>query len=240
VAFSCRYYYPNEAISGDADLSLDTLVDDLAGFLGALHLAPAHLVGASNGAFACLLLALRQPKLVRTLVLAEPPVLPLLGVSVPPSPLELLKLLARDPKTGMAVIKFGARGIGSARRAFARGDDERGLQMFTTAVLGREAVANMTALARQQMHDNVTPFKARLRAGFPTFSETDARSIETPTLLVTGDNSAPVLHRITDRLERSMPRVERVDIRNASHLMYEDNAEAFNDAVLDFLARNGG
>jgi pimeloyl-ACP methyl ester carboxylesterase len=37
-----------------------------------------------------------------------------------------------------------------------------------------------------------------------------------------------------------MPRVERVDIRNASHLMYEDNAEAFNDAVLDFLARNGG
>jgi hypothetical protein len=68
--------------------------------------------------------------------------------------------------------------------------------MFTTAVLGREAVANMTALARQQMHDNVTPFKARLRAGFPTFSETDARSIETPTLLVTGDNSAPVLHRL--------------------------------------------
>ncbi|MGH9338977.1 MAG: alpha/beta fold hydrolase [Acidobacteriota bacterium] len=82
VAFSCLYYYPNEGISDDADLSLDILVDDLAAFLRALHLAPAHLVGASNGGFACLLLALREPRLVRTLVLAEPPVLAVLGVSV--------------------------------------------------------------------------------------------------------------------------------------------------------------
>lgn len=92
---------------------------------------------------------------------------------------------------------------------------------------------------RQQVRDNVRPFKARLRAGFPPFSESDARSINVPTLLVTGERSAAVLDRITDRLERSMPRVERVDIRNASHLMYEDNAEAFNGAVLAFLERHG-
>ena len=100
VALSCRYYYPNAAISDDAALSLDTLVDDLAAFLRALHLAPAHLVGASNGAFACMLLALREPKLVRTLVLAEPPVLPILGVSVPPKPQQILKLLVRSPQSG--------------------------------------------------------------------------------------------------------------------------------------------
>ncbi len=238
VALSCRYYYPNAAISDDADLSLDTLVDDLAAFLRALHLAPAHLVGASNGAFACMLLALREPKLVRTLVLAEPPVLPILGVSVPPTPQQILKLLVRSPKAAMAVIKFGARGVGPALRAFRRGDDEQGLQMFTTAVLGRKAATSMTEFMRQQMHDNVRPFKARLRAGFPPFSETDARSIKVPTLLVTGQDSAPVLHRITDTLERVMPRVERLEIPHASHLMYEDNVEVFNGAVLAFLARN--
>jgi pimeloyl-ACP methyl ester carboxylesterase len=138
----------------------------------------------------------------------------------------------------MAVIKFGARGIGPATRAFKRGDDEQGLQIFATAVLGRKAAANLTEFMRQQMHDNVRPFKARLRAGFPPFSETDARSINVPTLLVTGEDSAPVLHRITDKLERLMPRVERLDIPNASHLMYEDKSEAFNSAVLAFLARN--
>jgi non-heme chloroperoxidase len=238
VALSCRHHHPNEAIPDDATLPLDTLVEDLAAFLRALDLAPAHLVGASSGGFACLLLAHRKPGLVRTLVLAEPPVLPVLGVSVPPKPHQILKLLVRSPKAAMAVIQFGARGIGPASRAFKRGDDEQGLQIFTTAVLGRKAGANLTQFMRQQIHDNVKPFKARLRAGFPPFSETDARSINVPTLLVTGEDSAPVLHRITDKLQRLMPRVERLDIRNASHLMYEENSQVFNSAVLAFLARH--
>lgn len=238
VAFSCRYHYPNEPMSDNADLSFDVVVDDLAAFLRAMRLAPAHLVGASNGGFACLLLALRKPELVRSLVLVEPPVLPVLGVSVPPKPQQILKLLLRSPRAALAVIKFGARGIGPASRAFERGDDEQGLQIFATAVLGPRTAANLTEFMRQQMHDNVRPFKARLRAGFPPFSEDDARRINVPTLLVTGENSAPVLHRITDRLQHLIPHAERVDIRNASHLMYEESPEAFNSAVLEFLARN--
>ena len=240
VALSCRYYHPNEPIPDDADLPLDVLVEDLAAFLRMLHLAPAHLVGASNGGFVCLLLALREPSLVRTLVLAEAPVLSVLGVSVPPKLHQILRLLVRSPRTAMAVIKFGARGIGPASRAFKRGNDEQGLQAFTAAVLGRKAAANLTEFMRQQIRDNVKPFKARLRAGFPPFSETDARSIHAPTLLVTGGDSAPILHRITDKLKRLMPRVERLEIPNASHLMYADNPEAFNSAVLAFLARNQG
>lgn len=238
VALSCRYYYPNDAIPEDTDLSLDTLVDDLAAFLRTLQLAPAHLVGASNGAFACLLLALREPGLVRTMVLAEPPALPLLGVSAPPRPQEILKLLMRNPKEAMAVLKFGAKGIGPARRAFKRGDDEQGARIFVAAILGPKAAANLTESARQQIHDNLRPFKARLRAGFPPFSETDAHSIDVPALLVTGENSAPILHRITDRLERCMPHTERLIIGNASHLMYEENPEAFNNGVLAFLGRH--
>lgn len=238
VALSCRYYYPNEAIPEDADLSLDTLVDDLAAFLRTLQLAPGHLVGASNGAFACLLLTLREPGLVRTMVLAEPPALPLLGVSAPPKPQEILKLLIRHPKEAMAVLQFGAKGIGRARRAFKHGEDERGARIFAAAVLGPKAAANLTESARQQIHDNLRPFKARLRAGFPPFSETDARSIDVPALLVNGENSAPILHRITDRLERCMPHTERLIIGNASHLMYEENPEAFNNGVLAFLGRH--
>lgn len=239
VALSCRYYHPNEEIPDGAFLPLDTLVEDLAAFLRALDLAPAHLIGASSGGLACLLLALREPGLVRTLVLAEPPVLSVLGMSVPPKPLQILRLLVRSPRTAIAVIKFGARGIAPASRAFERGDDERGLEVFVTSVLGREAFANLSAAMRQQLHDNVRPFKAQLRAGFPPFDETDARSVKLPTLLVTGERSAPVFHRITDRLEKLMPSVQRTDIRNASHLMYEDDPDAFNGAVLAFLERHG-
>lgn len=91
----------------------------------------------------------------------------------------------------------------------------------------------------QQIHDNVQAFKAQLRAGFPAFGEDDARRISAPTLIVNGERGAPVLHQVSDRLERLMPRAERVRIENTSHLMYADDPEAFNHEVLTFLQRHG-
>ncbi|NIT60692.1 MAG: alpha/beta fold hydrolase, partial [Aliifodinibius sp.] len=70
----------------------------------------AHLVGHSYGAFLSLLLAMRQPDYVRTLVLAEPPAITLF-VSNNPKPLEILKLLVSRPRTAAAIIKFGAKGV---------------------------------------------------------------------------------------------------------------------------------
>jgi non-heme chloroperoxidase len=238
VALSCRHHYPNAEIPDDVGLSVATLTEDLAGFLHTLDLAPAHLVGHEAGALVCLLLALSEPKWIRTLVLAEPPMMSLLGLGDPPKPHQLLRLLVRSPRTGVPVLQFGVRGIVPAERAFARGDDERGLQTFLRAVLGREAFAKLTQAKHQQARDNIKPLRARFRAGLPPFGEEAARHISAPTLLVTGEHSAPVLHRLTDRLERLMPRVERVEIRNASHRMYEDNPAAFNETVLAFLERH--
>jgi pimeloyl-ACP methyl ester carboxylesterase len=241
LAFSCRHYFPNPPVPDGVDLPAATLVDDLSALLRTLDLAPAHLVGQSSGAMVCLLLARQDPELVRSLVLAEPPALPLLGVDAPPKPSQVLRLLARDPRTALQVLRFGARGIGPAVRAFDRGDDERGLTTFVTAVVGRETVATWPEEKRQRLRDNVRAAKAVLRAGLPSFSEDDARRIQVPTLLVTGEKSSPVLHRVTDVLQRSIPGAERVDIGHASHLMFEDRPDEFNQAVFDFLERcNGG
>jgi pimeloyl-ACP methyl ester carboxylesterase len=238
VAYSCRSHHPNEQPPADVAVTLDTHVDDLVDLLGALNLTPAHLVGASNGGFVCLLLARRRPELVRTLVLADPPVLPLLGVSVPPRPSQLVRLLVREPRTGINVVRFGARGIGPTIRAFARGEDERAVEIFVTAALGRDDAANLSADMRRQIRDNVEPFKAQLRAGFPAFDDDDARQVSTPTLLVNGERGAPVLHRVTDKLERLLPRAQRVRVPDTSHLMYADDPDAFNRAVLAFLQRH--
>lgn len=238
VAYSCRYYYPNEQPPAGIALTLDAHVDDLIGLLRALDLTPAHLIGASNGGFVCLLLARRMPELVRTLVLADPPVLPILGVSVPPRPTQLWRLLLRDPRSAIDVIKFSAKGIGPTIRAFKRGDDERGLEVFVTAALGRDDYAKLSADMRQQIQDNLQPFKAQLRAGFPAFDEDDAGRISAPTLLVNGERGASVLHRVTDKLEQLLPRAERIHIRDTSHLMYADDPAAFNRAVLTFLQRH--
>jgi len=81
------------------------------------------------------MLAIKEPSLVRSLVLAEPPVITLF-VSTPPKPLELLKLLVSKPRTAAAIINFGAKGIVPATKAFRLGDIEAGVQIFGDAVFG--------------------------------------------------------------------------------------------------------
>src|SRR5688572_13285774 len=98
ISYSRRFHWPNEPIREGYDYSMTQHVADLGALLAALSAAPAHLVGHSYGAFVCLLLALREPHLVQTLVLAEPPVVTLF-VSNQPTPLEIVKVLATRPRT---------------------------------------------------------------------------------------------------------------------------------------------
>jgi len=238
IAYSRRYHWPNEQIPEGVDYSMTGQVDDLQALLQALDAVPAHLVGNSYGAFLCLLLAIRQPRLARTLVLAEPPVLPLF-VSIPPKPKEILKLLVIRPRTAVAIMKFGATGIGPATAAFRRGDMEAGMRLFGTAVLGREFYRRLPQSRLEQVRVNLNPFKAELLgSGFPPLSAEQVSSVQIPTLFVTGQRSPGFLLRLTDRLQELLPHAERIEIRGTSHLMHEDSASAYNAAVLSFLARN--
>ena len=236
IALSCRGAWPNRKLDRDAPITLDTFVEDLASFITELDLAPAHLVGHSSpGGFGGLLLAHRYPELLRSLVLLEPPAFPLLGVNIPPTPLQVLRLLARNPTAGIGFIKFGARGIAPAMRAFDRGDDERGLRVFMVAVAGKERVAAIPDEVFREFVGNVGPFKAQLRAGFPPFDEDEARSIRLPTLLVAGTDTPAPLTAVTDRLEQVLPDVTRLSIAGASHNMFNSHPAEFNDGVMEFL-----
>jgi hypothetical protein len=94
----------------------------------------------------------------------------LLGVNIPPTPPQVLRLLARNQRAGIGFIKLGARGIGPAMKAFNRGDDGGGLRIFMAAVAGKKRVASIPEETFQAFVGNVGPFKAQLRAGFPEFS----------------------------------------------------------------------
>lgn len=237
VAYSRRYARPGEDIAPGVDDQMIPHVEDLAAFLQAIDASPAHLVGNSWGAFVCLLTAVRHPELVRSLVLEEPPVLPLF-VSWPPRLPELIRLLLRRPRTAMAIAKFGATVVGPTEKAFRRGEDEEAMRTFARGVLGIEGFARVPESRRQQMRDNVNAARAQfLGAGFPPLRDDDVRSVSAPTLLVTGEFSPAILLRLTDRLEELLPQAERVQINGASHVMHEQNARALNDAVLGFITR---
>jgi pimeloyl-ACP methyl ester carboxylesterase len=233
IVYSRRFHWPNEQIAEEVDYSMPEQVDDLQTLLLSLGAAPAHLVGHSYGAFLCLLLAIKEPGLVNSLVLAEPPIITLF-VSDPPKPPEILKLLVSRPRTAISIINLGARGLNPAAAAVKRGDMEKAMQLFGTAVLGEEAFRQLSEERLNQVRDNLIKAEI-LKPGFLPVEVEQVRNMVTPTLLVNGEQSPSVFHHLTDRIQELLPNSERVEIKGASHIMHEDNVSAYNAAVSPFL-----
>jgi hypothetical protein len=80
------------------------------------------------------------------------------------------------------------------KKAYIKGDHERANRIFGTALLGRKHFASLPEERRQMILENQAVEAAQLLgAGFPPLSADEVRRVAAPTLLVTGDASAPML-----------------------------------------------
>jgi pimeloyl-ACP methyl ester carboxylesterase len=236
IAYSRRYHSPNRKIAEGADYSMTEQVDDLQALIRSLDGKPVHLVGNSYGAFLCLLLAIREPELIQTLVLAEPPIITIF-IDIPPKPQQILKLLVTRPRAAFAVIKFAATGLNPATAAIERDDMETGLRLFGTAVLGRETFNQLSAARMEQVRENL--IKAEfLGSGFSPLDAGEVSRVQIPTLLLVGARSQPLFRHLINRLYELLPHAEQVEIPAASHMSHEDNPSAYNVAVLAFIQRH--
>jgi pimeloyl-ACP methyl ester carboxylesterase len=211
-------------------------VDDLAAVVEGPGRGRAHLVGHSYGAYVALVLALQQPARVASLVLAEPPVIPLF-TSFPPRGTEILRLLLTRPRTALPIIRFAATGLQPAGRAARRGDLEGALRHFGSAVLGADRFAAMSAERRAQARDNLSREELLGDKVMVTLEPAAVAALTLPVLLVGGDCSPALFKRLTDHLQRLLPESSRVEIPGASHNLHEDAPDAFNRAVGEFLRR---
>jgi pimeloyl-ACP methyl ester carboxylesterase len=144
ISYSRRYHWPNEPIPEETDYSMHQHVDDLLALLHSLDAIPAHLVGHSYGAFLCLLLAIKEPQIIRTLLLSEPPVVTLV-VSNTPKPMEIMKLLVTRPRTAAAILKFGMWDEAAAKKAFRQDDLRKGIKKVVEAVFGPGGYERLSA-----------------------------------------------------------------------------------------------
>jgi len=236
IAYSRRYAWPNEDLSPGGRDTRKPHVDDLLAFLRATEARPAHLVGNSFGAFICLMAAIRDADSVRTLVLEEPPLVPLV-MGNPPSPVNALKSLPRHPLVALAVLGFGARTLLPVTAAVKAGDIEDSLVRFARGVLGETQYERLPDEVRAHMRANASTHAGQFRAdgGFESITESQIRSVRSPTLVVTGSDSPAALRRLATLLASLLPNVRRLDVPGASHLMHLQNATAFNAGLLGFL-----
>ncbi|WP_051062506.1 alpha/beta fold hydrolase [Ilumatobacter nonamiensis] len=233
VTYSRRSHWPNEPAPDGATYSMSEHVEDLAALVRSLDIGPAHVVGHSYGGVVALTTAIRHPSLVRSLVLIEPPVIALF-LSEPPKPSEMLRVVTRSPALALALVRFGATGVAPAKKAAKQNDMDHAIRKFGTAVLGAQSFANLGDDRWQQILDNNIRAEY-LSEIFDPMTETEVRSVQSSTLLVSGADSPRLWRLLTDHLDSLMAHSSRVEIPGASHIVHEDNTAAFNRHLVEFL-----
>ncbi len=112
---------------------------------------------------------------------------------------------------------------------------------FLDPVIGEGAYDELPPPIQAAKLDNAAELGLHLEAGqaeadWPPFFCEDARNVRVPTLLLSGERSPAMFHRITDELARCLPMVDRATLPGVSHDLW--NPPVFSETVLGFLAKH--
>lgn len=223
IAYSRRNNYPNEVSpEGTPDGAADVHGEDLAALARALGFSRIRVVAHSSGAHAALFFAAKHPDMVVSLAVNEPPALGMLNGL--PNNADILKEFA---------------GLAPAREALKVGDVQRGIPMFVDVVGGPGAYERRSDADKKMNLDNVASYQAdAIKRPRPIFTCDMAKAIKAPTLLSDAERSPRLFHHVLDQLEACLPNHERVEIPASSHTVTVDNPNAYEQAVLAFLAKH--
>jgi non-heme chloroperoxidase len=229
ISYSRRFAYPNRWIGNVVrDNTIEANAKDLAELIRKLDLAPAHLVGASYGAFVALYCASKNPELAKTMVLNEPPIFEFLARSPIKEDVELLQ-------------RFITRVQRPSQDAFKRGDFEKGVQIFMDAIMNMENFfEKIPEEVKEYLMDNAKSLESELESAMSTsFTIEDVKQITIiPTLQVKGELSPKLFLRIVDILSDNMPNnTEQIVIPNVSHDDFK-SGNFFSSKVMQFFERH--
>jgi non-heme chloroperoxidase len=226
ISYSRRFAYPNKWIGNVVrDNTIEDNAKDLAELIRKLDVAPAHLVGASYGAFITLYCASKNPELAKTIVLGEPPIVEFLARSNWKDDVELLQGLRTRVQS-------------PTQDAFKRGDFKKAAQTFIDGVMEIENFFDqLPEEGKQYLMDNAKSLEGEFEPALPSsFSVEDVKQITIPTLLVKSELSPRWLLRIVDILSENMPNTEQIVIPNVSHDGFK-SSNIFNTKVMQFFER---
>ena len=228
ISYSRRFAYPNKWIGNVAqDNTIEDNARDLTELIRKLDLAPAHVVGASYGAYIALYCASKNPRLAKTMVLNEPPIFQFLAKSPIKEDVELLQ-------------RFITCVQRPSQDACKRGDFGKGVQVFMDAIMNMENFfEKLPEEVKEYLMDNAKSLESELQSAISTsFTTEDIKQITTiPALQVKGELSPKLFLRIVDKLSNNMPNTEQIVIPNVSHDNFK-SGNFFTSKVMEFFERH--
>ena len=233
ISYSRRYNFPNAASAPSGNHSALVEADDLASLLKALGAYPAHVVGHSYGAYTALILAMKHPELVRSVVLAEPP---------------LLRWLPKLPGGQHLYADFMNKMWNPTGREFRLGNPEQALRI-TIDWFGRNGYLiegkpaqfdGLPAEIRSFIMANSLEWQALTTSSdaFPMLDRAAVKDITVPILLMSGQNTMEMNKQIDAELQRLLPKAETAVIRGATHEMWAEQPDVCRARVASFLAKH--
>jgi pimeloyl-ACP methyl ester carboxylesterase len=228
ISYSRRFAYPNKWIGNVAqDNTIEDNAKDLAQLIRKLDVAPAHLVGASYGAYIALYCASKNPELAKTLVLNEPPIMQFLARSPLREDVELLQ-------------RFITRVQRPNQDASKRGDFRKATQVAIDGIMDmKNYFDKLPEEGKQFLIDNARSLESELESSMSTsYTIEDVKQITTiPMLLVKGELSPKYFLRIVDILSDNISNSEQIVIPNVSHDDFK-SGDFFTSRVMGFFARH--
>lgn len=212
IAVSLRHYYPETWDGKSGDASLQQHADDMAAFIRELKLDGAVVIGHSRGAAVAMLMASQYPGLVSKLILADPTPL----ASINPADTELQDAFRQRKSLSDEVMKH-----------FNTGDAEGGLRAFVDYVGGEGTWERAPENTRNLLRENTWTLSGMPQDLGTSFSCTDAGSISSPVLLVTGERSPARYSRMHSALQTCLPAADQIVIADSGHMMIRSNPTEF-------------
>jgi 3-oxoadipate enol-lactonase len=206
---------------GDTDVppgpySFELLADDVLALLDALRITRTHFVGLSMGGMTGMTMALRKPEVLRTLILCD--------------------TTSKDPLGDPALWqqRIDAVNAGGSMEPLVESTVARFLTPDTVKNRPRVADAVRTMVRTTPTRGYVACCQAIAKLNLTH----RLGEISIPTLVVVGADDPATTVEMARTIHQGIAGSELVILKGAAHLSNLEQPDAFNEAVLGFLARH--
>ena len=219
-SYSRRHHYPNNQESG-GEYSPAQHTADLVGFLKALGIEKAHLVGRCYGGSLALLTALQHPESVLSLILGEP-----------------VNLTGFPDEEGISLLSKQKIGFNEAIQLARKDKKEWAIRQFFNVIVGADILDQLPDHVRGVVMENTDTLEPMLNTYYdlPPISCDDLKQVAVPTLLISGEFSPRIARLNNERLKTCLPNSQAVILQGTSHGLHIENPEGFNRMLLEFLS----
>ena len=263
IAPDQRGYGGTSRPAGVTDYDMAHLTGDLAGLLDALDIHNAVFCGHDWGGAVVWAMPLYCPSVVAGVIGVNTPFMP----RAPADPIAILRARFGDnmyivffQKPGEADVIL-ARDVGNTFRFFMRKNtitaadwaklpsEARNLQLVQALQLDETWWRGEVLLDAEEMKVFVDTYT---RTGFTgginwyrnitrnwQLSERFEPRVDVPALMITAEDDVVLPPSLTEGMERYVPDLGKVLIRNCGHWTQQEKPEETNRAMLDWLARRG-